>query len=192
MYAALQAGQVTTPEAELLIATVVNLGNATASTLADVYVSAQIEQATGIPTPVVGIPPVDGVDRLTAAAHTILDDLRLELNAAATAEGVESGDVPDPTRAAGLRFERLARAEPLETAQQFSVDMMAAQPLVEGWTRQMDSDPCQLCVWWWREGRVWPKVHPFQSHKGCNCQPKVVLTENIESTEYSRSLRNAG
>ena len=92
-----------------------------------------------------------------------------------------------------MRIERLARSEPLEAAQNATIDAMQQQPLVEGWTRQMDDDPCQLCRWWWREGRIWPKEHPFQSHKGCNCQPKVVLTEHIESTIYTRRLkRNAG
>ena len=90
--------------------------------------------------------------------------------------------------AAEVRFERLARAEPLETAQKATVEVMDAQPLVEGWTRQMDADPCQLCTWWWRTGRIWPKNHPFQSHKGCNCQPKVVLAKEIQSTEYTRKL----
>jgi hypothetical protein len=94
---------------------------------------------------------------------------------------------PEP-EAADMRLERLARAEPLETAQRASVDAMAAQPLVEGWTRAMDADPCQLCVWWWREGRIWPKAHPFQSHKGCNCTPKVVLAKSIQSTGFTRQL----
>jgi hypothetical protein len=186
VYAALQAGQITAAEAEQLIAAVINAANATASTLADAYVSAQIEQATGVPTPTVGLPPVDDTDRLTLAAKTILDDLHHEIEH--PSEDVQPADTPDPTRKAGLRFERLAHSEPLETAQHFSIEVMNAQPLVEGWTRQMDADPCQLCVWWWREGRIWPKDHPFQSHKGCNCQPKVVLAEHIQSTQFTRRL----
>lgn len=89
---------------------------------------------------------------------------------------------------AEMRLERLARAEPLEAAQQAAHTAMQSHDLVEGWTRQMDADPCQLCRWWWREGRVWPKEHPFQSHKGCNCQPTVVLAEQIQSTGYTRQL----
>ena len=73
------------------------------------------------------------------------------------------------------RLARLARAEPLEAAHQGTNAAMQEQPLVEGWVRQFDADPCQLCVWWWREGRVWPKEHPMPRHKGCNCQPRVVL-----------------
>ncbi|ETZ44227.1 hypothetical protein L837_4353 [Mycobacterium avium MAV_061107_1842] len=76
----------------------------------------------------------------------------------------------------------------MEAAQNATIDAIQQQPLVEGWTRAMDADPCQLCRWWWREGRIWPKEHPFQSHKGCNCAPKVVLAENIESTMYTRRL----
>jgi hypothetical protein len=183
VYAALQAGQITTAVAEQLIAAVINTANAAASTLADAYVSAQIEQAAGIPTPTTGIPPTDDLDRLVKAAHTILSEPPQDHHAAQSGE-----PPPDPLRTAGLRFERLAHAEPLETAQHFTIDVMAQQPLVEGWTRQTDADPCQLCVWWWREGRIWPKEHPFQSHKGCNCQPKVVLAEHIQSTQFTRQL----
>ena len=40
-------------------------------------------------------------------------------------------------------------------------------------------------------GPIWPKEHAFQSHKGCNCQPKVVLAEHIESTIFTgRFKRN--
>ncbi|EHB54775.1 hypothetical protein MycrhDRAFT_1969 [Mycolicibacterium rhodesiae JS60] len=196
IWAALQAGQIATTEAEQLIAAAVATANAAASTLADAFISAQIEHATGNPTPTVGLSPRDDTDRLTLAARTILDDLatvnreKQLVQVLPTESPVEPGSAaqPDPVRTAGLRFERLAHSEPLETAQQFSIDVMAAQPLVEGWTRQMDADPCQLCRWWWREGRIWPKAHPFQSHKGCNCQPKLVLAEHIPSTEYTRKL----
>lgn len=89
---------------------------------------------------------------------------------------------------ASMRLERLARAEVMSTAQTATTAAMRDQQAVEGWVRHMDDDPCQLCRWWWREGRVWPKAHPFQSHPGCNCQPKIVVTDHIQSTEYTRRL----
>lgn len=176
IYVALQAGQVTEVEAGQLITSVVAMANAGAATLADAYVSVQIETGGGIPTPSTGLIPADDTERLTQAVATILD---------------ERVDTPEPAVKAGMRFDRLARAEPLETAQRASIAVMDAQPMVEGWTRQLDGDPCQLCRWWWREGRIWPKNHPFQSHKGCNCQPKVVLSQHIKPTEYTKkSERN--
>ncbi|MCB0931653.1 MAG: hypothetical protein KDB71_07105 [Mycobacterium sp.] len=189
IYAAFQAGQITQAETAQLVASVINLANATAATLADAFISAQIEVQIGYPTPTVGVVPADDTARLELAAHTILDDLFTAVSEKTSAADDEiDDDQPDPVSAAEVRFERLARAEPLETAQKATVEVMDAQPLVEGWTRQMDADPCQLCTWWWRTGRIWPKNHPFQSHKGCNCQPKVVLAKEIQSTEYTRKL----
>lgn len=89
---------------------------------------------------------------------------------------------------AQMRLDRLARSEVFEAAQQGALDAMQQQSQVEGWIRQMDADPCQLCVWWWREGRIWPKAHPMPRHKGCNCQPRIVLAEHIQSTGYTRRL----
>ena len=154
-----------------MIAAVVNRANAAATALADVWLAAQIEAHARIPIPVVGVLPEDGSDRLMQGVTTILSEL-----------------VEDVV----TRLARLARAEPLEAAHQGTNAAMQEQPLVEGWVRQFDSDPCQLCVWWWREGRVWPKEHPMPRHKGCNCQPRVVLARNIKPTDYTRRLRNAG
>lgn len=186
-YTALQVGQLTAAEAAQVIAATIAAANVAASTLADAFISAQIEHATGIPAPAVGVPPRDDSERLALAARTIIADLDHDLQS--IPQGQPSDTQNDPVRTAGLRFERLAHSEPLETTQRFSVEVMAGQPIVQGWTRQMDADPCQLCRWWWREGRTWPKDHPFPSHKGCNCQPKIVLAEHITSTEYTRKLK---
>lgn len=196
VYTAYQAGRITREQAVSLIAAVVNLSNAAAVSLADAGLSVQIEQATGIPTPATGIAPTDAAERLEKAVDTILGDERrpaadeqVVSDMLSLAPGDQVADqvetAPDSTQ---MRIERLARSEPLEAAQNATIEAIQQQPLVEGWTRQMDADPCQLCRWWWREGRIWPKEHPFQSHKGCNCTPKVVLAENIESTMYTRRL----
>lgn len=176
IWAALQAGKLTAAAAEELIAAVINRANAAATTLADVFLSLQIEQASGRPTPATGLAPADNQERLVKAANTIL-----------SAPEPAEGEPDQPS----MRLERLARSEPLAAAQTATTTAMQSQPLVEGWTRQMDADPCQLCRWWWRDGRIWPKEHPFQTHKGCNCQPKVVLAEHIQSTGYTRRLENA-
>lgn len=104
------------------------------------------------------------------------------------ANGADAATPVDQSDPAESRIARLARAEPLEAAQQATHEAMQQQPLVEGWIRQMDADPCQLCRWWWREGRVWPKAHPMPRHTGCNCQPKVVVAQFIKSTQFTRQL----
>ena len=176
----------------VLIAGVINRANATAVSLGDTYLASQIEEQTGTATPTTGIPPADDSERLMKAAQTVLKG-RPQPETPGTAEnrsapqpGTENLPAEDTAR---NRLERLARSEPLETAQKATHEAMQKQPLVEGWVRQFDADPCQLCVWWWREGRVWPKEHPFQSHKGCNCHPRVVLRKSIKSTGYTRKLR---
>jgi hypothetical protein len=113
VYAALQAGQITTAETRQLIAAVVATANAAASALADAFVSAQIEHATGIPTPTVGLPPRDDTERLTLATHTILNAVSKAPpeHVAATVSGnlPEAGKVgaPEPVSTAAMRFERL-------------------------------------------------------------------------------------
>lgn len=141
-----------------------------AITLASLAFAAQASIATGAPVPAVAVLPAVDTDRLAQAATTVIDVAR-------------ASDVPDSIIA------RLARAEPLNTAAQTFSGQVADSPLVEGWTRQMDADPCQLCTWWWREGRIWPKEHPFQTHTGCACVPRPVWVKNIKSTGYTRKLR---
>ncbi|MFA7511129.1 MAG: hypothetical protein WCZ29_11670 [Mycolicibacterium vanbaalenii] len=143
--------------------------NQRAVSLAVTAFSAQASIATGNPVPVSlpGIP--DETDRLAKAASTVLDVAR-------------ASDVPDNIIA------RIGRAEPLNTAARTYSNQLAESPLVEGWVRNMDADPCQLCQWWWREGRIWPKDHPFQTHHGCACVPRPVWARNIQSTMKSRQL----
>ncbi|MBX7452287.1 hypothetical protein GR927_30245 [Mycolicibacterium sp. 3033] len=168
--AALQAGDLTVPDAEFLIASVVDAANNLAALLADQYVSVMVETATGTATPSTGVSPTGNEERLKKAVSTVLTE--------------DDEAVPDVV----TRLQRLARSEPLETGQRAVTAVIADYPHIEGWTRHMDGDPCQLCRWWWREGRIWPKEHPFQRHKGCNCQPKIVVAENIQSTIYTRRL----
>lgn len=171
VWAALDTGTITTEQAMAALVSILNVANATATTTADAWLVAQIETAAGAPTPAVGVAPVDDSARLAAAVSTVLAD--------------PTADVP-------MRLARLARGETFETAQQATHAAMQQHKPVEGWVRQMDGDPCQLCLWWSRNGRVWPKAHPFQRHTGCNCQPRIVLSSNITSTGYTRRLeRNA-
>lgn len=95
----------------------------------------------------------------------------------------------DPEQILG-RLERLGYVLPIEATQQGWSDELTRDEQVEGWYRGIDRDACQLCQWWSWEGRVWPKVQPFQSHKGCKCQqiPTLVNEFDLASTVYSRAL----
>ena len=83
---------------------------------------------------------------------------------------------------------RLARAETFTAGQSAYSDGIASSPHTKGWIRGLEPDACQLCRWWWREGRVWPKAHPMPTHKGCTCSPIPVVRAGIKSTGHTRRL----
>lgn len=81
-----------------------------------------------------------------------------------------------------MRLGRLAWSEVIGSARTVSADYMRGSKKVRGWVRQLDSDPCQLCEWWWRDGRVWPASHEMPVHTGCACAQRWVR-------EYAASVR---
>lgn len=91
----------------------------------------------------------------------------------ATARESSTGD---PT----ARLARLARSEPVESSQRAYSRAIREHPAATGWVRALDADPCQLCQWWERDGRVWPSSHPMPTHTGCECHPRAVLAHNIQ------------
>ena len=208
VYADITTDRIPPDAGTLFIAAAINRASAAAVTLADVWLSVQIEERAGQPVPTVGVLPVDGSERLAKAATTVLNDpasnsRQTDVTADQDTKTEKPANIPDspkvsgqdhfsgtdkPTNTPDMRLERLARSEVFEAAQQATHDAMQKQPLVEGWVRHMDADPCQLCRWWWRDGRIWPKAHPMPRHKGCNCQPKVVLAQDIQSTAFTRRL----
>ena len=143
--------------------------NGRATSLAVTAFAAQASIVTATPTPVSALPLRDDSDRLAKATTTVIDVAR-------------ASDVPEAI------IGRLGRAEPLNTAARTYSDAIGESALTAGWTRQMDADPCQLCTWWWRDGRVWPKAHPFPTHTGCACVPRPVWRTSIQSTGDTRRL----
>lgn len=78
--------------------------------------------------------------------------------------------------AVAMRLGRLALSESIESARGVSSDYMRGSRTVEGWVRELDSDPCELCRWWHRDGRVWPAGHSMPTHQGCACAQRWVRT----------------
>lgn len=89
------------------------------------------------------------------------------------------------------RLERLGYVLPIEETQRAYGEELASDELVEGWQRGLNETACQLCQWWSWEGRIWPKVQPFQTHKGCKCQqiPKLARDSEIPETVHERALK---
>lgn len=84
-----------------------------------------------------------------------------------------------------MRLARLARAEYGEAGQRGYQKALQADTRIRGWTRGLEPDACQLCRWWWREGRVWPKGHAMPTHPGCMCTP-VPSTDQPEPLADNR------
>lgn len=158
---ALEAGEITQDEAVALIAAVVAVANRRAAHLAALGVAADVTRAARTPVPAVPVTRPEDVGRLGRAASTLLDAL----------EGT-----PDPEG----RAKRLARSEVLKNASEARSEAIAGTEGVEGWVRQLNGDTCQLCTWWHRGGRVWPKDHPMPRHTGCDCTATPVIRDRIK------------
>lgn len=181
VYAAMQAGGLPPAQAVAVIAATVNVANAAAWSLADVFTVAQVEAVTARPQPPTGVAPRDDSERLTKAVTTILDDLP----AAPEAEQPSTEpDSPVPSELAANRLERLARSEPLEAGHVAVEVVIDRLPQPVGWVRVLDADPCERCVRWAEDGRVFDKDAHFKRHLNCNCQQRIVMpgSENHSTT----------
>lgn len=183
VYAAMQAGGLPAPEAVAVIATTVNMANAAAWSLADVFTVAQVEAITARPQPPTGAAPREEVERLTTAVTTILDDLP------APPEAEQPSAEPDPSEVAAHRLERLARSEPLEAGHVAVEVVIDRLPQPVGWVRVLDDDPCERCQRWAEDGRTFPKDAHFKRHLNCNCQQRIVLpgSDNNSTTTQEKT-----
>ncbi|WP_432789319.1 hypothetical protein QYM46_13400 [Brevibacterium sp. K11IcPPYGO002] len=75
-----------------------------------------------------------------------------------------------------MQIVRLATGETLDAAHQAYGESMEKLPMVKGWTRGVDSQACELCQWWGRDGRVFRPDHVMPRHKGCVCHPVPTIT----------------
>ncbi|MBE6477840.1 MAG: hypothetical protein E7Z97_07210 [Propionibacteriaceae bacterium] len=152
-----------------LAATVIAAANGQGTAAGQAAFRAWQETATGTPATTSATLPADDLDRLTQAVGTILKD----------------------STSTGMRLARLARSEPINAAQDAFAASMAGSAVVSGWRRHLDSDPCQLCQWWWREGRVWRPDHPMPRHPGCTCTQEPVLRERTDNYQTERQAVSA-
>lgn len=158
----LDAGVLQLSQVPELAAVLVKLGADQAAVMA-VSELVQAMAEAGVPTG--RLPSLSGV-----TAHSTLSGAE---TAAAT---VMAG----PREQAATRLARLARGAVARAAQDAREDTLQSSELVQGWTRGVDSTSCQLCVWWWRNGRVWPKEHHMPRHPGCTCVQVPKLVANLQ------------
>lgn len=152
-----RAGAISQAEFADLGAIMLATGNAQAAQVARLSLAAYVTEQTGR---ALDVRPV-----AVPAHHTSTARLARALSTIATApEG------------APARLARLAIAEPSSAGAKTYGAGVRSTPGARGWVRGRDSDPCQLCTWWWRQGRVWPMSHSMPEHKGCCCVPLPTFT----------------
>lgn len=74
----------------------------------------------------------------------------------------------DPEQLA-TRLERLGVSDPVNVALEAFGQAMREDERVEGWTRQVERDACELCNYWDDNGRMYARDHEMPTHVGCVC-----------------------
>lgn len=159
LWADVEAGRITVDEFTELAVQLVEISNARGRVAAEAAFRSWAEQVTAQPegVAITATPRTAEAERLTKAVNTIT-------NATASVDTV-------------MQLERLARNEPVQAATDAMTEAMSGSELVSGWRRGLEPGACQLCVWWWREGRVWRANHPMPRHTGCTCTQIPVHNE---------------
>lgn len=164
-WARFQEGALGREEFVRVATNIVLAGNVRGYALGAATVRSLIEQAVGAAEVIAVAPAARHLDetRIATALTTVLDS---DLDTL-------------------MQLSRLADNEPKQAATDGSADVLARSSRVRGWTRTLDSDACELCRWWWREGRVWQPDHPMPRHTGCTCTqtPVVRTTDNYQTTQ---------
>ena len=87
------------------------------------------------------------------------------------------------------RLAALGENFPVQVVQESYGYALVEDDNANGWVRGLEPDGCQLCQWWWRDGRVWPKDHAMPTHPGCRCQQLPTFSEyKPVETGYTRAL----
>lgn len=158
VFEAWQAGRLTEDQFVQVAAVYVAQGNSRAVALADLAFAAALTVELGRPQASTGVTAADEQDRLREGLTTL-------------AVAAASADVT-------ARLVRFAKAEPSAAAQTSWSDALKHSDHVEGWTRQLDANACELCQSWATGDQVFPKDVQMIHHTGCQCTPKPVLRKD--------------
>lgn len=165
--ASLEEGLLTSSEFVDVVASIVLSGNARAYSIGAALARSLIENQTGL----VETTPA------SIAGHA-LDTERVR-SGLATILATDKDTL--------MQLQRLAGNEAQQAATDGSSDVLAASQRATGWVRELDADACQLCRWWWRDGRVWRTNHPMPRHPGCGCQQTPVVDVATDNAQEGAS-----
>lgn len=113
------------------------------------------------------------------ALATVMLGEQAETSSTGTGTGTAAAlrNADDAEQAESVRRERLMRlaaALPLQESQQQTNRSMRESTHVVGWVRVIESEACELCVWLYRDGHVYPKDRTLTTHPGCECTARPV------------------
>lgn len=161
-FASLTEGLLTSTEFVAMVVNLVLTGNVRGYALGAATARGVIERGVAVPqvTPDVLNPAHLDEDRITRALETILE-------------------AEQDTQ---MQLERLADNEPAQAASDGSHDVIRSSPHVVGWTRAINVDACELCVWLKKEhlrsgGYIYPPERPIHKHVGCLCEMNPITKE---------------
>jgi hypothetical protein len=177
--AAYAAGTLAAEAFVAVVAAYVSAGNSAGAALGDLSLAAAVTLALGEAVAPLGVTrPADEPERLTRGAQTILDDL----------DRTEDRDAALST--AQMRYARLVEAEIHKAVADAYAAAVVESTVVTGYRRGLEPDACELCTWWWREGRVWPADHPMPRHTGCDCS-QLITTDQATPLHSPNRRRTA-
>lgn len=129
----------------------------------------QLEATTAIPEPPKNLQPINSETGIRRALRTI-------------AGGEDEEQI-------GMQLIRLTESLLFKSSQHGYRQAMLSDTAVDGWYRGLNAAACQLCVWWWREGQIWEKKRPLQTHTGCKCQQVPVRAGAPLDTDSQREIQ---
>lgn len=171
LYALMDAGELTEAATVELMSVLIGKHRAQAIVLAEASLAAELMLALGRPVSVVATTWPSTLEPIRQGVVTTL------------ATAAKTPDILG-------RLGRMARGVVYNSAARSYSEGVKKSPLTEGWTRDLEPDACQMCRWWWREGRVWPKDHMMPTHVGCTCTPKPVVSERVYDVTNKATLRS--
>ena len=172
-FAAFEGGDLTVKEFTRVVVNIVQLGNARGALLGRAVARALIEAET----------EAAELTTMTRTAGVV----RPEEERLAQAVGTILASDQDTL----MQLQRLADNEPKQAAADGSAEVIRGSQRVHGWVRDLDSEACQLCKWWARDGRVWQPDHVMPRHTGCTCSPKPVVTTTDNYQTEGQARRTA-
>lgn len=77
-----------------------------------------------------------------------------------------------------MQLRRLANNEAINSASSAFSEAIKQSPDVEGYTRGVESDACELCQWLNKDDFVFPAAQEMSTHPGCLCHPIPAMIPN--------------